>query len=75
MLSPSGKVIGFTSLNGNAPQGATFTLTFGFTVKVPEGESSYGIHVDGLTGTTQFTQKQMQQGPALCAGSACGGGF
>jgi hypothetical protein len=75
VTDPAGKVIGFTALNGNASQGATFTLSFGFTVKVPEGESSYGIQVDGLTGTTQFTQAQMQDGPALCSGDACGGGL
>jgi hypothetical protein len=73
VTDPSGKVIAFTTLNGNAKQGALFTLTFGFTVKVPEGESSYGITVSGLTGTTQFTQAQMQQGPAICAGNACNG--
>ena len=74
VTDPSGKVIGFTELNGNAKQGALYTLTFGFTVKVPEGESSYGIAVSGLTGTTRFTQAQMQQGPTLCGGDACGGG-
>ena len=71
VTDPSGKVIGFTTLNGNAAQGPTFTLTFGFTAKVPEGESSYGISVSGLQGTTRFTQQQMQQGPAICAGDAC----
>jgi hypothetical protein len=70
----SGKIIAFTTLNGNAAQGALYTLTFGFTVKVPEGESSYGIHVDGLTGTTQFTEAQMKAGPSLCAGAACNSG-
>ena len=71
VTDPSGKVIAFTVLNDNAPQGATFTLTYGFTVKVPEGESSYGIAVSGLTGTERYTQQQMQQGPALCSGDAC----
>ena len=71
VTDPAGKVIGFTTLNGDAPQGATFTLTFGFTVKVPEGESSYGIAVAGLSGTTRYTQSQMQAGPAICAGDAC----
>jgi hypothetical protein len=71
VTDPSGKVIGFTTLNGNATQGALYTLTYGFTVKVPEGESSYGITVSGLTGTTRFTQQQMMQGPAICAGNAC----
>ena len=71
VTDPSGKVIGFTALNDNAPQGATFTLTYGFTVKVPEGDSSYGIAVSSLTGITRFTQQQMQQGPALCGGDAC----
>jgi hypothetical protein len=71
VTDPSGKVIGFTTLTGNATQGPTFTLTFGFTVKVPEGDSSYGISVGGLQATTRFTQQQMQQGPAVCAGDAC----
>ena len=75
ITDPSGKVIAFTTLNDNAPQGATLTLSYGFTVKVPEGDSSYGIQVQGLTGTTRFTQKQMQQGPAICSGDACNGGF
>ena len=71
ITDPSGKVIGFTALNGNAPQGPVFTLTYGFTVKVPEGESSYGITVSGLDGTERYTQAQMQQGPALCSGDTC----
>ena len=71
ITDPSGKVIGFTHLNGDADQGPTFTLTFGFTVKVPAGESSYGVHVDGLTGTEQYTEKQMRARPALCSGDAC----
>lgn len=71
VTDPAGKVIGFTSLNGDADQGATFTLTFGFTMKVPEGESSYGITVQGLTGTTRYTEAQMRKGPAICAGDAC----
>ena len=71
VTDPSGKVLAFTTLDGDAPQGRTFTLTYGFTVKVPEGESSYGVHVAGLDGTTQFTQAKMKAGPAVCAGTAC----
>ena len=71
VTDPSGKVLAFTTLNDNADQGATFTLTYGFTVKVPEGESSYGITVQGLTGTTRYTEAQMKAGPAICAGDAC----
>lgn len=71
ITDPSGKVIAVTTLNGNANQGPLYTLTYGFTVKVPEGLSYYGVHVDGLSGAEQFTQKQMQQGPALCSGDAC----
>ncbi len=71
VTDPSGKVIAVTALNGDAPQGPAFTLTYGFTVKVPEGLSFYGISVNGLNGTEHYTQKQMQQGPALCAGNAC----
>src|SRR6185437_4733560 len=72
ITDPAGKVIAFTTLNGNADQGPALTLTFGFVVKVPEGDSSYGVHVSGLSGTTQFTQAEMEKGPAICAGDACG---
>lgn len=75
VTDPSGKVLAFTQLNGNATQGATFTLTYGFSVKVPEGEASYGITVSGLQGTTRFTQAQMQAGPHICAGQACNTGL
>jgi hypothetical protein len=71
ITDPSGKVIGFTHLDGDADQGPTFMLTFGFIVQIPQGEISYGVHVDGLTGTEQYTEKQMRQGPALCSGDAC----
>jgi hypothetical protein len=73
VTDPSGKVLGVGHLGDSDDQGPTGTLTFGFTVKLPEGEKYYGVHVDGLTGTTQFTQKQMQQRPAICAGDACSG--
>ncbi len=72
VTDPSGKVIGFTALDGNATQGATFTLTYGFTVKVPGNESSYGISIAGISGTEHYTQQQMKAGPALCVGDACG---
>ena len=71
VTDPSGKVIGFTTLDGNVPQGGTDQLIYGFTVRVPEGEPSYGITVNGLTGITQFTQKQMSRGPAICSGDVC----
>jgi hypothetical protein len=71
VTDPSGKIIGVASLDGDAPQGRVLTLTFGFTVKVPEGETSYGVHVAGLDGITQFTQAQMKAGPHVCAGDAC----
>ena len=78
VTDPSGKVIGVTTADdGNVPQGPAVagdeTLTVGFTVKVPGGESFYGISVSGIPGTVHFTQAQMMQGPALCAGDACGG--
>jgi hypothetical protein len=71
VTDPSGKVIGVASLGDSDDQGPTGTLTFGYTVKVPEGDKYYGVHVAGLSGTTQFTQSQMQHGPAVCAGDAC----
>jgi hypothetical protein len=77
VTDPSGKIIGVTTADGqNAPQGPAVagdeTLTVGFTVKVPEGESSYGISVSGVPGTIQFTQAQMKAGPAVCVGDECG---
>jgi len=71
ITDPSGKVIGFTTLNDNAAQGAVFTLSYGFRVKVPEGESSYGVAVSGLNGTERYTAAQMKAGPDLCGGDAC----
>lgn len=71
VTDPAGKVLAFTTLNGNADQGRTFTLTYGFTVKVPEGESSYGVSISGVPGTQHYTQQQMKQRPALCVGDAC----
>jgi hypothetical protein len=71
ITDPSGKVIGVATLGNSDSQGPTGTLTFGFTVKLPEGDKYYGVHVDGLSGTTQFTQAQMEKGPAICAGNAC----
>ena len=71
VTDPSGKIIGVGHLGNSDTQGPIGTLTFGYTVKVPEGEPTYGIHVDGLQGTTQFTEGQMKSGPAVCAGTAC----
>ena len=71
VTDPSGKVIGVGHLGDSDDQGRIGTLTFGWTARVPEGQKYYGIHVDGLQGTTQFTQAQMQHGPAACAGAAC----
>jgi hypothetical protein len=72
ITDPSGKVIGVASLGNSDSQGPTGTLTFGYTVKVPEGDSYYGVRVSGLSGTTQFTEAQMQKGPAICGTGACG---
>ena len=77
IADPSGKVIAVTTANnGNVNQGPSepgdMTETVGFTVKVPEGLSFYGISVSGIPGTIHFTQAQMKAGPALCSGDACG---
>jgi hypothetical protein len=79
VTDPSGKVIGVTTANnGDVNQGPSvagdLTETVGFTVKVPEGESFYGVSVSGIPGTIHFTQQQMQAGPAVCAGDACSSG-
>ena len=76
VTDPSGKVIGVaTADNGNVNQGPSaegdMTETVGFSVKVPEGLSFYGISVSGSPGTIHFRQAQMKAGPALCAGDAC----
>lgn len=78
VTNPSGTVIAVTTAdNGNVAQGPSepddMTLTTGFTVKVPEGLSFYGITASGVNGTLHYTQQQMQQGPALCVGDACSG--
>jgi len=78
VTDPTGMVIAVTTAdNGNVPQGPAVlgdeTLTVGFTVKVPEGLSFYGISVSGISGTIHFTEAQMKAGPALCAGDACNG--
>lgn len=78
VTDPSGKVIGVaTADNGNVNQGPSaegdMTETVGFSVKVPEGLSFYGISVSGIPGTIHFTQAQMKAGPALCAEDACSG--
>ena len=72
ITDPSGKVIGVATLGNSDDQGPLGTLTFGFSVKVPEGDKYYGIRVTGLDGTTQFTQSEMQKGPAICGTGACG---
>jgi hypothetical protein len=79
ITDPSGKVIAVTTAdNGNVHQGPSapgdLTLTTGFTVKVPEGLSFYGISVSGVSGTIHFTEAQMKAGPALCVGDACSSG-
>jgi len=74
ITDPSGKVIAVTTADdGNVNQAAqSETLTWGWTAKVPEGLSYYGISVTGGTGgPVQFTQQQMKAGPGVCVGDAC----
>jgi hypothetical protein len=73
ITDPSGKVIAVTTADdGNAAQSSqTETLTWGWTAKVPEGLSFYGISVTGGNGKVQFTEQQMRQGPGVCIGDAC----
>ena len=76
VTDPSGKVIGVGTANGQNAQQQDPTvddqyLTYGWTVKVPQGESFYGIAVSGVSGTLHYTQAQMKAGPALCVGDAC----
>jgi hypothetical protein len=71
ITDPLGKVIAVSSLHGDAMHSPADTLTFEFTVKVPQGLPLYGISVKGLNGMAHYTQQQMQRGPALCTGKAC----
>jgi len=71
VTDPSGKVLAFTSLSEDSSTESLIMFTF--TVKVPEGESSYGIAVSGAPGTVHYTQQQMKAGPSLCVGDACSG--
>jgi len=77
VTDPSGKVIGVTTADGTGaqpqPQDGVAGITWGFTVRVPEGESSYGVSVEGISGTVQFTEAKMKAGPGICVGDACGG--
>lgn len=75
ITDPSGKVIAVTTANdGNANQSSqSETLTWGWTAKVPEGLSFYGISAQEGSGTLHFTQAQMQKGPGLCIGDGCSG--
>jgi hypothetical protein len=78
ITDPSGKVIAVTTANdGNAnqlPASAGETLVWGWTAKVPEGQSFYGISVSGVNSApVQFTQEQMKAGPGVCIGDNCGG--
>lgn len=78
ITDPSGKVIAVTTADGqNAnqlPASAGETLIYGWTAKVPEGLSFYGVSVTGVPGApVQFTQAQMRQSPGVCIGDNCGG--
>lgn len=65
----SGHVIGTAALNQQSADANVVIFTF--TVKVPEGESSYSVTVSGLSGTQVFSQKEMRAGPSLCEQDAC----
>ena len=74
ITDPSGKVVAVTTADGqNVSQSSqSETLTWGWTAKVPEGLSYYGVSVTGGGGgPVQFTQAQMKAGPGVCIGDAC----
>ena len=79
ITDPSGRVLAVVPLdNGNVNQPPVSTtggldINTGWTAKVPEGESFYGISVSGVPGTIHFTEAQMKAGPAVCVGDACNG--
>ena len=77
VTDPSGKVLAVAPLDdGNvsqppAPAPGGLAISTGWTAKVPEGESSYGVSVSGISGTIRFTERQMRAGPGTCVGDAC----
>jgi hypothetical protein len=77
ITDPSGKVIAVTTADdGNVKQVPGYeTLTWGWTVKVPEGLSFYGVSVSDASGSpVQFTEAQMKAGPGVCIGDAYSSG-
>lgn len=79
VTDPSGKVLAAVPLDdGNVNQPPVSTtggldINWGWTARVPEGESSYGVSVSGISGTIHFTEAQMKAGPSVCVGDACNG--
>jgi len=79
ITDPSGKVLAVAPLdNGNVsqppvPASGGLDINTGWTAKVPEGLSFYGVSVSGISGTIHFTEQQMKAGPAVCVGDACNG--
>jgi hypothetical protein len=77
ITDPSGSVIAVTTASGpnvgqTAPSASQLTMTWGWTAKVPEGLSFYGVSVTGGAGKpVQFTGAQMKAGPGVCLGDAC----
>lgn len=74
ITDPSGKVIAVTTADdGNVSQPSGYeVLAWGWTVKVPEGLSYYGVSVSDSTGNpVQFSEAQMKAGPGVCIGDAC----
>ncbi len=79
ITDPSGKVLAVAPLdNGNVNQppvsaSGGLDINIGWTAKVPEGLSNYGVSVSGISGTIHLTEQQMKAGPAVCVGDACSG--
>ena len=76
VTDPSGKVIAATTADGQKvnQSSQSETIVWGWTAKVPEGLSLYGVSVtEGAGKPLQFTAAQMKQGPGVCLGDACGG--
>jgi hypothetical protein len=58
--------------NAPADMYGTWIEAFSFTVKVPAGESRYGIRAGQGRGVIWFTENQMHKGPSLTLGSMGG---
>ena len=71
VTDPSSKIIGVGHLGDSNDHGRIGRSPSGGQPRSPRGNPPTASTSPGLDGTTQFTQAQMEKGPAVCAGDAC----